>query len=724
MPSVVYNEGPPYYDAQCNLRRHTFQVGDDMPIYLISIFLSALLLFQVQPMIAKYILPWFGGITAVWSTVMLFFQVLLTGGYAYGHYLVGRIRTGRQWKVHTALLGLSVVIMLGLAFTWASPITPPASWKPQTVEDPIGHIFLLLGISIGLPYFMLSTNSPLMQAWFSRRFPEAIPYRLYALSNFGSLLALVTYPVLVEPFLALKAQGWLWSGLYLLFAGVAAYAAFTSRKTSSEPLPAAAIPGADARPKAGILLLWVALSATASILLLAVTNEITQEVAPIPFLWILPLVIYLLSFILAFESERWYQRVPFTFLLLLATGGFLYIVTHQDANYMLQVGLYAVLLFACCMVCHGELYRLRPASSHLTAFYLMVSIGGALGGIFVNFIAPLLFNGYYELHYGLALAWILLAVMTFVRATPIKLPRLKFGFDLLAGGTAVIMLIITIFLVRGLYADVSLAERNFYGVLRVRRTEVGSSGMAYTLMHGITLHGFQYIDPAKRDLPTGYYAPTGGAGLAILDHPRRGQGMSVGVLGEGAGMLAAYGQKGDTYRFYEINPEVVSLADGQGGYFSYLKDSQAATSVSLGDARISLERELAEGRNNHYDVLVLDVFSSDSIPVHLLTREAFQLYLQSLSDEGIIAVHISNRHLDLVPVLWQISKYFDLSIQVVNTEENPAQGILRTRWVLLSPVHSLLSKPEILKYADSLDGYSTKVSLWTDDYSNLVQILK
>jgi hypothetical protein len=695
-----------------------------MSVYLVSIFLSALLLFQVQPMIAKYILPWFGGITAVWSTVMLFFQVLLTGGYAYGHYLVDRISTGRQWKLHIALLAASVLIMLGLAFVWASPITPPASWKPQTVDNPIGHIFLLLLISIGLPYFMLSTNSPLMQAWYVRRFPGAIPYRLYSLSNFGSLLALVSYPVIIEPYLTLKAQGWMWSGLFILFAIVAGYAAFVSFKGSPEVVPSVSETPTSSRPKAITLLLWIALSATASILLLAVTNEITQEVAPIPFLWIAPLTLYLLSFILAFESERWYKRVPFTFLLLLATGGFVYIVTHPYTNYLIQLSLYAVLLFACFMICHGELYRLRPHPSHLTMFYLMVSIGGAVGGVFVNFIAPLIFNSYWELHYGLALVWILLVVMTFVRPTTIRLPRLKFAFDTLVGGMAAVTLITTLFLVRGLFAGAQLAERNFYGILRVWKTDMGNGEQAYALMHGITLHGFQYLDPAKRDQPAGYYSPSTGVGLAILNHPRRGLGMQVGVMGEGAGMLAAYGQPGDRYHFYEINPQVVALADGQGGYFSYLKDSRAEVSLALGDARISLERELAEGSGNHFDMLVLDVFSSDSIPVHLLTRQAFELYLHSLSEQGIIAVHISNKHLDLMPVLWQLSKQFNLSLLVVKTQADLAHGIFPTNWVLLSPDPGLLTIPAIASRGDPMLGYTTRVGLWTDDYSNLFQILR
>lgn len=697
-----------------------------MSIYLVSIFLSALLLFQIQPMIAKYILPWFGGITAVWSTVMLFFQVLLTGGYAYGHYLVGRIKTQRQWKIHSILLAVSVGLILILAFFWTSPITPPASWKPQTVENPIWHIFLLLAISIGLPYFMLSTNSPLMQAWYNRVFPGKSPYRLYALSNFGSLLALISYPVVIEPLMTLRAQGWMWSGLYLVFVGLAAYAAYSSQRSASNP--PIALPtidsGANTRPKVGLMTLWIGLSAAASVLLLAVTNQVTQEVAPIPFLWIMPLTIYLLSFILAFENERWYNRLPYTVLLLLATLSFFYMLVHPGLNYLIQLGLYAVLLFACFMICHGELYRLRPNPSNLTLFYLMVSIGGAVGGIFVNFVAPLIFNGYWELYYGVALVWMLLMGMTFVRSSPIARHRLKFVFDLVIGIVAVCTLIVTVFLVKGMFSDALVAERNFYGILRVRQSVIGYNQPAYTLMHGITVHGFQFLDPVKRDIPAGYYTGKAGVALAILNHPQRGQGMKVGVLGLGIGILSAYGQPGDDYRMYEINPAVAELAEGQGGYFSFLQDSKAKVTVVLGDARISLERELAQGQSHQFDVLVLDVFNSDSIPVHLLTREAFELYLQQLTGDGILAAHISNRHLDLLPVLWQLADHFDLKLSVISTKSDAEKGVFESKWVLMAHDPALLDIPTISKYADPLPGYSSKVSLWTDDYSNLFQILR
>jgi len=694
-----------------------------MLIYILSIFLSAFLLFQVQPMIAKYILPWFGGITTVWSTVMLFFQILLTGGYAYGYYLIGKVKTGRQWKIHAVLLAVSVGVLFLLAFLWASPITAPASWKPHSIDNPIGHIFILLLISIGLPYFMLSTNSPLVQAWFTRALPGKSPYRLYALSNLGSLLALITYPVIVEPLLPLRWQGWVWSGLYIVFASLAAAASLSSRKT----IPAASTsvgPELAPRQKAGMITLWITLSATASVVLLAVTSQITQEVASIPFLWVLPLTIYLLSFILTFESERWYNRILFIALLLFSSIGYLYTVIHPYMNYLIQLGLYTILMFSCFMVCHGELYRLRPNPTHLTMFYLMVSIGGAVGGIFINFIAPLIFDGYWELNYGLAVVWILLMVMTFVRPTPIMHHRLKFSVDLLVGISAVSMLIITIFLVNGLFSDSLVAKRNFYGVLRIRQTDIGNDQQVYALMHGITVHGIQFVNPMKRAVPTGYYTESSGVGLAILNHPQRGHGMKIGLLGLGIGTLAAYSLLGDEYLMYEINPAVANLAKGEDGYFTFLQDGKANETIILGDARISLEREFAEGQMHQFDVLALDAFNSDSIPIHLLTREAFKLYLDHLAENGIIAAHITNKHLDLLPVLWQLSQHFNLEMVVITTDSDIENGGFPSKWVLLSPDSAVLNNPAITNHADSLEGFTTNIRLWTDDYSNLYQILR
>lgn len=712
-----------------------------MAYFALSIFLSAFLLFQVEPMIAKLILPWFGGSTAVWSTVVLFFQIMLTGGYAYAHWLLSKAR--RREIIHLVLLGLSLGLMFVMSFVWKSPITPSVGWKPLGTDSPVLGIFRLLAISVGLPYFLLSSNSPLIQAWFDRSFPQKTAYRLYALSNLGSLLALVTYPVLVEPNLTLAWQGRIWSVLYLLYAGLAAFGALKSLK-----LPLSAAPKMRAglghlevlpeysHPRLKDYLLWIALAATASILLLAVTSEITQEVAVIPFLWVLPLTIYLLTFVLAFSGERWYSRQVFLLLFLASTllAGWALEHNGELAVYE-QIGFLGVVLFTACMVCHGELFRMRPHPVHLTSFYLMVSIGGALGGAMINFLAPVIFKGYWELPLGLALCWSIFLVVTLLNRSKIN-PRRVFivnGVLILAG--LVIACERSVELIRSDLGNDLLIQRNFYGVLRVRQKDFYavssipvegldlSSYHRFALIHGVTVHGFQFHDENLQALPTSYYGKTSGSGLAILDHPKRGKGMRVGVLGLGVGTLAVYGQPGDVYRFYEINPDVIQLAEGQAGYFSFLAKSLARVEIVPGDARLSMEQELAAGKPQNYDVLAVDVFSSDSIPVHLLDEESFQVYLQQLSPQGILAIHISNRRLNLVPVIWTLADHFDLARALI---DDPGNGVItyQSIWFLLTRDPTLLTKPAVSSRAKNMTDYVSNIREWTDDYSNLFQILK
>ncbi len=696
-----------------------------MAYFAVCIFLSAFLLFQIQPMIARYILPWFGGTPAVWSTVMLFFQVLLTGGYAYAYWLIGSRK--RREVIHIILLGSAVLVTLALGLIWKSPITPDASWKPQGTFSPIWEIFKLLAISVGLPYFLLSSNSPLIQAWFHRAYPERTAYRLYALSNIGSLIGLVTYPVLVEPYLTLTWQGRIWSLGFIVFAGLAIYGAIRSfragsvARTANEP----AAQDSGTKPTARDYILWILLAATASILLLATTSHITQEVAVIPFLWVLPLTIYLLSFVLAFSGERWYSRQFYLVLFFAATMLYAWAMTQSgNLNIPLGIGIFSLALFAACMVCHGELYRLRPHPSHLTAFYLMVSVGGAVGGILVNFVAPYVFKGYWELPLGITLCWLLFIVVTLVAPSP-RRSRLLFMTNTVLLFSALMITAAQSY--QSIQADANNfvgSWRNFYGVVRVQ--EYGADGWSthsYGLVHGITLHGKQYLAPEKRALPTIYYSPKSGAGLAIINYPRPAEGMRVGVLGLGIGTLSTYGQPGDVYRFYEINPAVIQLAEGEGGYFTYLQDSAAKIEIVPGDARLSLERELADGAPQNYDILVLDVFSSDSIPVHLLDKESFEIYFQHLKPDGILALHITNRYLDLVPVVWTLADHFDLS-RVVVDDPGDYDIYSRSIWMLLSHNPDRLTIHAIQSRAKPLGGYVSPVRLWTDDYSNLFQILK
>ena len=693
-----------------------------MIIFAISVFLSAFLLFQVQPMIGKFILPWFGGTPAVWSTVMLFFQVLLTGGYAYAYWLIGRIKDRRQNIIHIGLSILALIVLIALAFTWSSPVTPPAALRPANVSSPILNIFKLLLISVGLPYFILASNGPLMQAWFSRIFPQQSYARLYALSNLGSLLGLLAYPTLIEPNLSLKNQGWLWSSGFILFGLLIIWiAARAQNRRTEEPFDVQGVidsAAASNRPTSALMSLWIALSATASLLLLSVTNQISQEVAVIPFLWILPLMLYLLSFILTFSGERGYNRKVYLILFALSVALLLYVLFNlESVSIYLQILAYCALMFTACMLCHGELYLLRPDAGYLTSFYLMVSIGGALGGIFVSLVAPVVFNGYWEFMVALAMTLALWLTVLRVGRNSNHFAWARFML------TVFLLATISLSLLGGL-SGILFADRNFYGVIRVRELQPkGSNESAFAMSHGVTVHGLQFIKPELRDVPTTYYIPDGGAGLALMNHPRAGEGLKVGMLGLGIGTLAVYGQPGDEYRLYEINSIVVDLAEGQAGYFSFVSDSQAHVTSVLGDARISLERELAEGHPQNFDVLVLDTFSSDSIPVHLVTKEAFDLYLKHLAPDGIIAAHISNLHLDLKPVFWQLAKHYGLHLILVDYPGD-SNGGYPTEWLLLARDPALLQIPAMQAHAEDLSNYSTEIQLWTDDYSNLFQILK
>lgn len=674
-----------------------------MTFFVLSIFLSAFLLFQIQPMIGKFILPWFGGTPAVWSTAMLFFQAMLTGGYAYAYWLVKQKRQG--W-IHLALLGITLALLSALGLAWSSPITPSADLRPADVSFPVWHILFLLFISVGLPYFVLAANGTLMQAWFSRAFPERSYAGLYALSNAGSLFGLLAYPVLVEPSLTLRGQGWAWTGGFVLFALVAGRVSYRARNESGHVVAVA-----SERSSPSLRALWIVLSGTASLFLLSVTNQISQEVAVIPFLWIVPLSVYLLSFILAFSDSRWYDRRIYSLLFSLASLAMLWVMLRSSVlNVLVQIAIYNILLFLACMICHAELYRLRPAAGHLTGFYLMVSVGGALGGLFVNLVAPFIFTGYWEFY----LAWLLTIVLLVV----MLLPRFSAREDLRSRSVSLAFLAGTVLLSFGLnpYQDALLAERNFYGVIRVRALEDGSLAM----IHGVTVHGIQFLEDRTR--PTTYFTEDSGVGLTLRNYPRQGN-MRVGVLGLGAGTIASYGTAGDEYRFYEINPVVTRLANGEGGYFTFLPDSAADITIAEGDARISLERELAAGQSHDFDVLVLDTFSSDSIPVHLVTREALALYLQRLAPNGVIAAHISNRHLDLQPVLWGLAQEFGLHMVRISTPAG-TDGEFPSEWILLTYNQGFLDLPQIQSRAEGYDGYSTPVRLWTDDYSNLFQILR
>ncbi len=694
-----------------------------MLTYALSIFLSAFLLFQIQPLISKTLLPWFGGASSLWTAAMLFFQILLTGGYAYANWLVRLRSAKKQTLTHLGLLAVSVCLIAALWLLWPSPITPGSSLKPAEISHPVAYLFFLLTISVGLPFFVLSTNSPLTQAWFSRKFPGRSPYWLYSLSNTGSLLGLAAFPFVFEPLFSIRWQGWIWAGCYLLFAVLAAHNALKTLRHAPTAERAAEKPAEInlLKIKKSSQILWILLSACASILLLAVTSQITQEVAAIPFLWVIPLALYLLSFVLTFSDKGWYHRKLFFVLLLAATIACFFVLLKPQTHFIVQIVIYNFFLFTAVMICNGELYALRPQSSHLTRFYLLGSIGGALGGLFVNLAAPLLFKGYWELYVGLAFVWILLAMVWPRTSSP---SRIKPGFWVVA--VADVVVIVCLYFIISSSGGNLFVKRNFYGVVTVRQNEVGAAQQpANLLVHGTTIHGFQFIEPALRSTPTSYFNKNSGVGLAILNHPSYGSGMRVGVLGLGAGTLAAYGQSADDYRFYEINPVMIDLANGLNGYFSYIEDSAAHNTLVLGDARLSLENELDSGIKHNFDLLVLDTFSSDSIPVHLVTREAFEVYLQTLAPDGLIAAHISNNRLDLRPVFWLLAEYYNLEMAIIQTAAQDGDSAsAQSVWVLLTRDAELLQNPALANQMDDLRGFRRDIRLWTDDYSNLIQLLR
>ncbi|HWQ93595.1 MAG TPA: fused MFS/spermidine synthase [Clostridia bacterium] len=778
-----------------------------MLIYALTIFLGAFLLFQVQPLIGKFILPWFGGGPGVWSACLLFFQTLLLAGYAYAHGTTRWLKPAKQALLHLVLLAAAVVLL---------PITPENAWRPQGAENPTGHILLLLLVTVGLPYFVLASTGPLLQHWFSVTRGGAAPYRLYALSNAGSLLALLSYPVLFETQLTRAAQAGFWGWGLAAYALCAALCTLGFLKASRAGAAAAtAATGSylpvSTRRRIPVLdrFLWLLLPACASALLLAVTNKLCLDVASVPFLWVAPLAIYLLSFILCFDSPRWYRLLPYTLLLIAALAG-ICLALFQAADWPVwkQIAVYCGGLFISCMVCHGELYRLRPEPRQLTGFYLAISAGGALGGLFVAVVAPWMFPDYFELHWALLLCGAL-ALAACVRGSPAKsspernpfehrtpgdppglnpaetackqenrywrwmaclltlavcgalhgLVAWVFAKNNLPGGWALALSIglwgilaglALLLAARGhfqtflfwrqlscgwltlglaalgvvlwLHAresgrDATYRSRNFYGVLTIHEYRKDEPLCEYRLLqHGRITHGLQFVDREQARWPVSYYGQGSGVSLAFQAFPPGGR--RLGVIGLGTGTLAASAEPGDYVRIYEINPEVHHVA---ATHFSYLRDCKGEVEVILGDARLSMERE----ESQQFDLLAMDAFSSDSIPVHLLTREAFETYHRHLKTNGVIAVHISNHFLDLEPVVRSLAAHFQYGVTTIDYEETDDEWWLySSTWMLLSRNQALLNRAEICAAAVPANTNAPAVPLWTDDFASVWQILK
>jgi len=653
-------------------------------------FLAAFLLFQVQPILGRYLLPWFGGGPSVWSVCLVFFQTLLLLGYAYAHWLAGRPRKNQAW-IHA---GVVVASLLAL------PIAPQFTFDlASQVGDPTRQILWLLFASVGAPYVVLASSSPLLQRWYAQADGQR-PYRLYAVSNAGSLIALGSYPFVFEPMLRLDLQSGLWSGAYGIFVAGSAWVALRGRQGVPSGADQVSAPGGT---QTGW---WLVLSGLGSAMLLATTNQMSQEIAVVPFLWVLPLAIYLVSFILVFDSDRWYRRRTFGFLLAVAVpvgavaglaGGLLPLGLH--------VLLFSIALFAVCMVCHGELAVSKPPAQQLTGFYLTVAAGGAIGGLCVTMLAPRVFPDYWE--YPIALsATCVLALVAWLRAGWRPAFETPAGFLQPPPAIAVALLTAAYAFTIDAGGDSIAVTRGFHGVTRVIE-DSDANGEFRQMTIGRTKHGLQYRADDMRSIATTYFGEGTGIELAIERHPRRVRRMplKMGLVGLGVGTIAAYGRPGDEIRFYELNTQV---EDAAREYFSFIADSPAKVEVILGDARVRLTEE-----TETFDLIAVDAFSSGAIPIHLLTAEAADLYAERLNTGGILAFHITNRYLDLAPVIAGLAERLDLSAFVIDSEGDADRGVSACRWMILSSDGAFT--------VERHEGASLE---WTDDFASVWKVLR
>ncbi len=673
-------------------------------LYGSAIFLGAFLLFAVEPMAAKQLLPALGGSSAVWITCLVFFQTALLVGYLYAHWL-GRRSSGRETAiVHLGLLLTAAVLLVVVV----QPDLSGAASHPQTA------IFEVLTVTIGLPFLLLASTSPLLQLWLAREERSGVPWKLFALSNTGSLLALVLYPTVIEPHLSLSVQRKVWGcgfGLYAIVCAVISWRVRTSNRRSAVSGQRSGVAersfGASSR-RAKVL--WFLLPAGGSIQLCAVTSHLSQNIAAIPLLWVLPLCVYLLTFIIAFEAPPLRYRWIITRLLVVLLAALAWMLSKTDVTIpiMISIGFFMAELFFACLFCHVETYAVRPENpSESTLFYLLIAAGGAAGTIFIGIICPLVFDA----NYDVALAFLATAALALVVMWD------KGWAQRLLWGTGTALLLALVVMLHIVYArNAVVEERNFYGALRVKESHVPPGAETVrTLMHGTIEHGTQWFAPQFRRNPTTYYATDSGVGLALrfcCDDGAR----NVGVVGLGAGTLAAYGKAGDRMRFYEINPLVRPIAEN---LFTYLRESGAQISFADGDGRISLAREAPQ----HFDVLVIDAFSGDAIPVHLLTTQAMEVYRKQIVPEGILAFHVSNQYLDLTPEVAALAAASGMEARVVDTPAQESRGEYRATWVLVSNNAGFFAQPQVAAFARAIP-MKAGLRAWTDDYSSLLPLLE
>jgi hypothetical protein len=776
-------------------------------LYAAALFLSAALLFLIQPMVARMILPFLGGSPAVWNTCLFFFQTFLLLGYLYAHLAGAWLGIRLHMILHLALIAAALYFL---------PVTIASVWLERPDANPVYQVLSVLLVSVGFPFFVLSANAPLLQKWFSTTGHAAArdPYFLYAASNAGSLVGLLAYPFLLEPRLSLGEQASFWLYVYVVFFAVALLCGFTLRGRAPAPsrdsvhgstgsprteLPLHEIKDSSVRPEAlegrtddGVRgapsgadqtgapdaigsseshgekltlfrrIRWIVLSFAPSSLLLGVTTYITTDLASVPLLWVLPLSLYLISFIVAYQRGSWASH-PFVvrrqgFLLLAAAITFFATATEPA---VILLPLHLLAFFVTCLVCHGELAKDRPGTQHLTEYYLWISFGGVLGGFFNGFLAPLVFNGVQEYPlamiaaalvrprldpsadkpetYGRDLVWagtlfiIVLGVVLWADRDDFLSARLAhvmiFGLSGLIGlsfarrplrfglGIGAIMLATSWY--HGPFGQVLFSERSFFGVYRAMRD--GERNF-HLIFHGTTLHGAQSLDAQKRLRPMSYFHPTGPAGQAFKLLSQSGVDKPVAIVGLGAGALACYGEPGQDFVFYEIDSLVERIARNP-TLFTYLKDCPPRTSVQIGDARVTL----AGVPDRSYGMFILDAFSGDAIPIHLLTREAVELYLSKLVTDGVLLFHISNRYMDLVPVVDRVAAELKLTAFLRHDGEvsdaERAEGKQPSTWAILARDRRLLAPFAGDAKWQPLSG-DRDGDLWTDNYSNILQVLR
>ncbi|HET8533879.1 MAG TPA: fused MFS/spermidine synthase [Methylomirabilota bacterium] len=764
-------------------------------VYALTLFTGATLLFVMQPMVGKMILPLLGGTPAVWSTCMVFFQAALLGGYAYAHALTGRLRPSRQVLVHVVALALPFAVL-------------PLAVNPRLLRggeaNPILDVLTLLSLSVGLPFLVVSATAPLLQKWFTHTGHPAArdPYFLYAASNLGSMLALLGYPTLVEPRLHLHGSSWLtqttlWSLGYAGLAGLTALCALTlwwkpAVGPTSAPADAATAPAPlEERPRWARRLYWIVLAFVPSSLLLGVTTYITTDLAAVPLLWVLPLAIYLLTFILAFGRwPRLLHRVVVRLALPLTLVVIFLMVSALPERIWVTVLWHFGLLFVLALACHGALALGRPGSRHLTEFYLLISVGGVLGGLFNALVAPLVFSSLIEYPLMMVLACVLLAasegaalglgtgarraLLAVAAAAALALVlysesatlRLDFAFlervfdpsadrvsdwldpaerllnKLLIYGPPLAvawflrrrplhlgLALASILLISGFVdarnSDQIRQSRSFFGVLRISRDR---DPKGYTeLRHGTTLHGRQSLERARRAEPLSYYQRKGPVGQLFAELDHRAGSVHMAVVGLGTGTLAAYARPGDRITFYEIDRLVRDVAFDP-AYFTYATDARdrgVTMRLELGDARIRMEAVRRDRPEERYDVILVDAFSSDAIPVHLLTREALRLYFDLLAPRGILALHISNRYLRLEPVVAALAEdgRYARMLQDGGTDDIP--GAVEASWAILARrTEDFGDLASDSRWTETHLDAEPAVGAWTDDFHNLLSVFK